>query len=209
MSWVLGRIPFCWAVVVFLGCGASASTALPPQPGDAEADPRMITLPSADVPAEELTQTMRFGLALAEEAFGVEMPPPPPGGATADLEQWAEGDLRAWLELKSRTVDAARRELDTAAEESHRQRIMAGAVVGLMYEDVARRLSSLPVPAELASDPEIATIFREVIDAQASPFLIHARRAYGACAANADGGPEAMAHWAPYCGRRRSRLPQP
>lgn len=178
-------------------------------PGDPDAPPAMTTLPALDVPRDDLTEHMRFGWTLAEESFQHPMPPAPIVAETAGFQSWAEGELRAWLERKQRTVEAARRELDAAAEENHRQRILAGAIVGLMYEDVAMALRDIPVPAELVSEPEIADIFRDILEAQASPFLEHARRAYRACALNAEGGPETLAHWGRFCAGRKFNLPEP
>ena len=85
---------------------------------------------------------------------------------------------------------------------------MAGALVALMYEDVARIIRRVPVPDELRSEPEIATVFREVIDAQARPYLDHARRAYRACALNSRGHSE-LRHWMRFCQERGADLPTP
>ena len=122
------------------------------------------------------------------------------------LGAWSDGTLAAWLERKTHTVEAARRELDQAAEESHRQRIIGGAIVGLMYEDVGRTLTSLPVPTELDDEPEIQDVYRDVLSGQARPFLQHARRAYSACAQNAI-RPNTMRHWSRFCAAREERLP--
>ena len=53
--------------------------------------------------------------------------------------------------------------------QNHRQRIVAGALVGLVYEDIARTLLTVPVPAELDSEPEITEAFRELLLKQAEP----------------------------------------
>jgi hypothetical protein len=191
-----------------MGCGGTTTSAGDIDEGDPYAPPSMLTLPTPDVRESELSEKMRFGWTLAEESFDTERPPAPPSGEVADYQSWAEGDLARWLERKSHTVESARRELDEAAEETHRQRIMAGAVVGLMYEAVARDLRSLPIPAEIQREPEIADIFRSILVSQASPYLEHARRAYRACAANAAGGPEGMRHWSGYCATRADSLPE-
>ena len=200
---------WCVVAVALLGCGGSqAAEDRAVDRGDPEAEPSMLILPSVDVDHSELSEKMRFGWTLAEESFANEMPPPPPSGDTPDIQRWSEGDLRVWLERKSRTIEAARRELDAAAEESHRQRILAGAIVGLMYEDISRALRAIPVPAEIQREPEIAEIFRDVLDAQASPFLEHARRAYRACHLNAR-GEEGLTHWSRFCEIRKENLPPP
>ncbi len=175
--------------------------------GDPMATPSLVSLPSLDVPRDQLTDKMRFGWELADESFEAERPPAPPSGETADYQAWSDGPLAQWLEHKSRAVEGARAELDEAAEESLRQRIIAGAIVGLMYESVGRELMRLPVPAEIQNDQEIADVFRSVLASQARPFLAHARRAYDACRQNAAGGPEGMRHWSEYCAARIDYLP--
>lgn len=179
----------------------------PLDPGQVDAPPAMECLPDPDVRDTALTQRMRFGWTLAEESFLVPPPAPPDDRAALNLETWSEEVLAPWLERKTHTIEAARRELDHAAEEEHRQRIMGGAIVGLMYEDVARLLRSIPAPEELESEPEIADMYRDILRSQARPFLEHARRAYSACAQNAI-RPESMRHWSRFCAGREDRLPR-
>lgn len=179
----------------------------PLDPGNVDGPPTMECLPDPDVQDTALTQRMRFGWTLAEESFLVPPPAAPNDRAALNLETWSEEVLAPWLERKTHTIEAARRELDQAAEEEHRQRIMGGAIVGLMYEDVARLLRSIPPPEELASEPEIADIYRDILRSQARPFLEHARRAYSACAQNAI-RPESMRHWSRFCAGRQDRLPR-
>jgi hypothetical protein len=196
-------------IALTLGCGGGSASTVERVAGDPEAPPSMLTLPSLDVPREELSEKLRAGWELAEESFDYERPPAPPSGETIDYQEWASTELARWLEGKSRSVEAAREELDAAAEESHRDLIVAGAVVGLIYEAVARALSTLPIPGALQSDMEIADVFQSILDSQARPYLEHARRAYRACAANAASGPEGMQHWSSYCGARADALPEP
>lgn len=178
----------------------------PLDPGQVESEPRMECLPDPDIQDEVMTRRMRFAWTLAAESFLVPPPDPPRHRTAQNLTTWSDEVLRPWLERKSHTIEAARRELDEAAEESHRQRIMGGAIVGLMYEDVARILRSIPSPSELESEPEIREIFRDVLRSHARPFLEHARRAYSACAQNAI-RPLGMRHWSRFCAGRGDRLP--
>jgi hypothetical protein len=175
--------------------------------GRIHAEPSLECLPDPDVVDEELTERMRIGLELAEASFAVAPPPPPSSRAALDLQEWANGPLRAWLARKTHAVEAARRELDAAADQAHRQRIIGGAVVGLMYEDVARVLRSVPAPDDLDDEPEILAIYRQILESQARPFLETARRAYHACALNAR-QPASMRHWSRFCSGRRDRLPE-
>lgn len=191
-----------------LGCGAGpAMREGPLDEGRVDSEPSMECLPDPDVEQDALSRRMRFGWTLAEESFLVPPPDAPDVRSATNLERWSEEVLGPWLERKTHTIEAARHELDEAAEESHRQRIMGGAIVGLMYEDVARVLRSIPPPSELDDEPEIREIYRDVLRGQARPFLEHARRAYRACAQNAI-RPDSMRHWSRFCSGRQDRLPE-
>jgi hypothetical protein len=198
---------FLVVVVGIAGCaGGPAMRSGTLDPGQIDSDPSMECLPDPDIAETALTARMRFGWTLAEESFLVPPPAPPDERNAQNLEEWSSEVLAPWLERKTHTVEAARRELDQAAEENHRQRIMGGAIVGLMYEDVARVLRSIPPPEELADEPEIADIYQEILRSQARPFLEHSRRAYHACARNAI-EPTSMRHWSRFCDGRHDRLP--
>jgi hypothetical protein len=176
--------------------------------GRTDAAPSLECLPDPDVHDGELTEHMRFGQRLAAEAFAVEDPVVPRDTTASSLMDWSSGPLREWLRVKSEAVEAARRELDLAAEENHRQRIMSGAIVGMLYEDVAVVLRAIPTPDDLRSEPDISRIFRETVENEAMPYLETARRAYHACEVNGT-VPESMRHWSAFCTARLDLLPVP
>ncbi|MFK8002674.1 MAG: hypothetical protein AB8H86_24025 [Polyangiales bacterium] len=194
----------CLLLVLCLACAGNQATV--ERAGESAAPPSMECLPSA-AHESDFTEHMRFAWLLTEQSFEVQAPPAPPSSArTVELQDWTDVTLQPWLAQKTRLVEAARAELNVAAEEAHPQRTIAGALVALMYEDVARVLRRVPVPDELRSEPEIATVFREVIDAQARPYLDHARRAYRACALNSRGHSD-LRNWMRFCQDRGAELP--
>lgn len=175
--------------------------------GRVGSSPSIECLPDPDIAEDAFTEHMRRGMELATESFSVQEPPGPASRAALDLQDWSSGPLRAYLESKTNAIEAARAELDLAAEENHRQRIMGGAIVGLMYEDVARVLAAIPAPNDLDDEPEIMAIYEQVIRSQTRPFLETSRRAYHACAANAS-EPATMHHWSHFCRGREDGLPE-
>ena len=205
----LSRTALVAAILTSTGCGGAAASGgdVAVESGRANARPNMEALPGL---AEDrvFSQRMQFAWLLAEQTFEVPDPAPPAARDAGALRDWADSALQGWLAEKAHNVETARRELDLAADEAHLQRIVAGAVVGLMYEDIARVLRSVPVPDELAAEPEIAAVYRDVVEFQAEPYVEHARRAYRACAANAI-QTESMRHWSAFCARRVERLPDP
>lgn len=206
LRWTTWRTTALGVVVLATGCFGHTQRQEAAFPGSVDAAPAISALPSTDCEPEALSESMRFGWLLADESLGLPQPAMPPSREMHALKQWTSDVLKPWLERKSRTVEAARKELDEAAETSLRERIMAGALVGILYEDVALTLRRVPMPQGLENEPEIAAMYQDVIDFQASPFVEHARRAYYACAQNAiNRGP--MHHWSAFCSGRVDRLP--
>ncbi len=195
------------ALSIVPACASDTSHAGAIYPGRADGEPSMECVPDADVAPSAFTAHMQRGRELAQASFEVPDPVLPPDHTAATLTQWAAGPLRTWIQQKTHAVDAAREELDLAAEENHRQRIIGGALVGLMHEDVGRIISSVPVPDDLANEPEILEAFRHVIDGQAEPYYRLARQAYRACALNAV-APASMQQWSSFCRERMDRLPE-
>ena len=189
-------------------CASSAPQAGPRtfQSGDAVARPSLEALPSLDVTRSELTPEMRMATLLSAECLNLEPPSPPNETSTAAIAAWSDAELKAWMREKHTRAEAARKELDRAAEQNHRQRVMAGALVGLVYEDFARTLLSLPVPAELSSEPEISAMYVDLLRTQAMPYLLQAHQAYVACSGNAE-QLNPLRHWSSFCERREERLP--
>lgn len=176
------------------------------QGGDADGAPSVEALPSLDVEASALTPEMRMARMLSAESLNLAQPPAPADLNTAAMTAWSQQELEQWMRQKHQRAEEARRQLDLAAVQNQRQRIMAGALVGLVYEDVARALLSLPTPRELISEPAIAAMYGEVLRGQAAPYLREAELAYAACAGNA-AQMERLAHWSRFCETRREQLP--
>lgn len=155
-----------------------------------------------------MTAHMQMGWHLAANSTLIEMPQLPTQRDAATLTAWSESVLGTWLSQKQRALTEATAELDLAAEEDPRQRIIGGAIVGLIYENAAQSLLSIPTPSELDSEPTVAEAYREMVAFNAAPYLEHARAAYRACSANAeiheeDVGPT----WHAFCAGRLRLLP--
>lgn len=199
-----------WLIPILLSACAEVSAPAPQAPaygGDVAASPSIEVLPSLDVAPAELSHDMRMGRMLSAESLDLRVPPAPPGSSTLTFSAWSDRDLKHWMSEKARRARAARAQLDQAAVHNLRERVMAGALVGLVCEDVARSLLAIPLPAELSNEPEVAQMFRDVLRSQAQPYLMHAQHAYDACAENAL-GIETMGHWSSFCRARLERLPQ-
>lgn len=185
--------------------GQSAPTEL--SQGSVEAPPSLQALPDLDVPEEEVSERMRFAMSMAEEALEIPTPPPPEDRSLQSISAWMEGVIGPWIAQKSHSVSSARDVLMSSSRESGRERTLATAIIALMYEDLVRSLRTMPMPADLEAEPEVAQLYRDVVFANLTPYVREALRFYrDGCMANADRGPEGMQHWRSYCARRSNAL---
>jgi hypothetical protein len=174
--------------------------------GDANGSARIEALPALDVDDDELTKDMRVALELSKESLELTLPA---FVHHADARRrWTDAALKRWLHDKRRGAEAASQALDTAAIQSSRQRIVAAAVSGLVFERAGRDLLEVPPPADLQLPLPAIAVFREVMAENASVCLQRARLSYAACAKSAQ-GLKSLAHWSPFCATRAKSLPEP
>jgi len=166
----------------------------------------MLALPEPDVPRTKFSRALTEAMLLAEECIEIHLPTPPKERDADTLEKWSNTVLQEWIRHKSTAMLQAQDLLDKAAYVSHRELIIAGAVMGLINEDAASELLKLPLPAEVEKNPGDAELYTEVRLDQTEPYVRKAERAYFACAENADAGPDSMRHWQDFCRKRRDRL---
>lgn len=173
-----------WLLLFATACG----TAPPVSYGDPHAAPALEALP--DFPARPLTSHMRESLAESRRLLAWRPPRLPEDFSHASLEAWTERELDPWLAEKTRAVERAELDLDRAATETYPQRVIAAALIGLLYEDLARVIENLPPPDELLDEPALLLVYRDVCEAKALPLRLNARRGYRRCAFVAQAGDE-------------------
>jgi len=186
------------------GAGASGSEEL--SLGDPDGQPRLKVLPSISRGSTGQTPRTRQALLVAREGFDARLPDSPHDRTHKSLQQWVDTDVVAWIDGRSRNLESTRYEFALESDANDGERIVGMAVVGLLQEDTAAELSTIPAPSELDSEPEIAEIYREVIRAHARPFLSSALVGYRDCADLAHDGPDDMRHWAGFCDARFQRI---
>jgi len=194
-------------LLITLGCLLATGCAHKPpnHAGDAQGRARMEALPSLDVSDDALTSEMRFALEISKESLGLTLPDfeKDPGALT----RWTDATLKQWLRDKQDASAVASDALNRAASQNSRQRIMAGGLAGLVFEQTARDLLQVPPPTDLPLDLEVIAVFREIMQKNASVCLQKAKLAYQACAENAQ-GLKGMKHWSPFCAARAKGLPE-
>lgn len=166
----------------------------------------MAALPEMPEGATGNTARTHQGLLLARETFDAGFPAPPTDRAYASLQSWVDTTVVAWVERRRAMTEATRERFLLEGEPSEGERIVSHAVLGLIYEDTALSLSSIPSPSELDSEPDIAGMYQDIIRTQAESFVSSALLELRECADRAYRGPPDMRPWATFCHARFDRL---
>lgn len=191
--------------MIVSGC-AHSQTYTNLAPGDAEGAPSLAVLPEVPLGGAADTRRTHQGLVLADRALQQRFPMPPEDRRRGALQTWLEQDVVSWLVEREQLIEHVGFEFGMDGRALPAERILGFAVLGLLREDTARALRTIPAPTELASVPEIEQMFHEVVESHAVPFLSAALLAFRSCSDLALEGPESMQHFAPYCDRRFRRL---
>lgn len=177
-------------------------------PGRPDGPPKLSALPSLPRGEQAGTERTRQGLLVMREAFDAVLPESPAEASYDNLQHWVDGAVVDWIGRRNAKLEQARFEFGVGREPTPAEHIVALAATGLLQEDTARQLATIPSPAELQGEPMVQEVYRDVIRAQARPFLSSALVRYRECADEAHDGPEALRHWAGFCDGRFQRLKQ-
>jgi hypothetical protein len=192
------------------GCAASVHSETPassePSRGDPDAAPSLAVLPDAVQNVASDTERVHQGMMMARQVFAKLMPSPPADRSYASLQAWVEEQVAPWVEQRRDSVDETRFQFALGEQSRPADAVVAHAVLGLLHEDTALALSSIPSPTELDTEPEVAAMFRDLIRGQAQPFVNAARSEFADCANTGYRLGDDLRRWAEFCHARFDRL---
>ena len=168
--------------------------------------PSVQALPSYLQPKASWPQNILSAWDNAVDALELAPPNAPANVPMAELQVWTDEELTPWLEDKSHRIIVARRSLVQETKHDRAFYVMAKALVGLLYEDLGRALSALPIPSDFQSDEEFVEAYRAVLVGKARSQFRVARQAYTVCHRFALER-KSMLRWADFCTERAQRLP--
>jgi hypothetical protein len=183
----------------------TASGAEPASAGGAEGGalgvlPRVERGSSADSPRTHQ------GLLIARATLDAAMPEPPDDRSYAALQRWVDTEVVAWVERRRAQTQEVRERFELEGQPNESEQAVSRAVLGLIHEDTARSLRSIPAPAELDTEPEIAEMYRDIVSVQADTFLNSALVEFRDCANGAYRAEDDMRPFAVFCHERFDRL---
>ena len=129
---------------------------------------------------------------------------PPPSDSLSDINVWASKSFVPCLEQRTTKVLALEQEL--IAVVGVVARTGAAGLIGHMHEVLADELLGAPVPREIASDPDLLSVYVSTLYEKAKPYLEKAQASYAACVDDAESVGTETVDWLDYCRARRGVL---
>lgn len=201
------RKSLIFLLLFLFACGHSAGVGgHPPAPGDAEAAPSLAVLPELVEIEGKDRGRVRQGMLVAQNAFDRVMPDPPRDRSYVSLQAWIDGPVLVWLKQRRLAVVESRYLFGVGRDAPQGDQAVGEAVAGLLQEDTALALQTIPVPSELGREPEIRDMFVEIVQKQTHPLLSAALVSFRECSDLAYTGPEQTMHFAYFCDARFRRL---
>lgn len=193
------------SAALLIACGGGRPPPMaPPALDDDEAEAADVTVAGIALPRMPLEVTpesepLADGWSAAVAA--ITMPTPvPPVGDDWEVESWADGPFRDWMERRTDAVQDAQRALRAAREGPREQSVVASMLLGLVYSRFALDLRGIQVPAVFADDPVRAEAFRNALSTAAHPLWLRALDAFGSCSSVAGGAPaHSLDRWRERC----------
>lgn len=147
------------------------------------------------------------GASLAEETMGDARPPLDGDATAAEMHEWVEGPLRQWLLRRAHGIRDARAALAPAEDGEDAEHIVAAAIVGVLYADLAWQIAEIAIPRAVRGDELGALAMRNALLEMSSPLFDQALSAFGACASSAVGSADpTVERWARFCDDESERL---
>lgn len=147
------------------------------------------------------------GAALAEATMDDARPVLDAGSTAAEVHDWVEGPLREWLLRRAHGIRDARAALAPAEDGEDAEHIVAAAIVGVLYADLAWAIAQIVIPRAVRDDELGALAMRNALLEMSSPLFDQALSAFGACASSAVGSADpTVERWARFCDDESERL---
>ncbi|MCB9598089.1 MAG: hypothetical protein H6719_35575 [Sandaracinaceae bacterium] len=161
-----------------------------PPDGDAErAEPVVVVMrstlpvpvPLTAVPRDELSAELQAVWSRVEEQVADMRPDGPAEATVENVQAWADGPFRAWIDGRRLALDETRPLLAAVGEEPPWERAVALALWAYAFEDFGAQIAGAPVPDSIAQDDELRGIYIESLNEATVPLGERAVELYGLC----------------------------
>ena len=168
-----------------------------------------VPVPQPAVAREQLSMELQAVWDAVERVVHVRAPEPPEEASEEAINAWADGPFAEWFTRRRTEMERLGTEVATLAQRSPppHEVIIAAALLGYAYEDMAAGVRGAPIPEALAADQELLAIYVNALTEATRPIAQEATRGYAHCvrvfSENDDG---AWAEWGQYCDDRGAEV---
>ncbi len=140
-----------------------------------------VPVPQPAVPREEVSEPLQAVWTQVEEQVSMARPDSPEEITVANVQAWADGPFREWLDLRREALVATRALLEAVPLEPIYERALALALWAYAFEDLGAQATGAPVPTEIAQDDELRSIYIESLNEASVPLGRRAMELYADC----------------------------
>lgn len=167
-----------------------------------------VPVPQPAVAREELSEPLQQTWTGIEEVVAIRPPDGPIEATQEAIEAWASGPLVDWINTRREATAAVGQVASGVPDEPVYERAVGAALFGYALEEFAADIRSSPVPAEVAQDAELLSIYIDALNESLRPIIIESVTNYAVCQQRlASLGDESeWLPWRAYCVQRGQEI---
>jgi len=167
-----------------------------------------VPVPQPAVAREALSEPLQRTWTGIEEVVAIRPPDGPIEATTEAIQAWARGPLIDWIRTRREATAAVGEVASDVPEEPIYERAIGAALFGYALEEFAADIRSSPVPADVAEDPELLSIYVDTLHESLRPIVIESVTNYAVCQQRlASLGDESeWLPWRAYCVQRGQEI---
>ncbi|MBZ0118416.1 MAG: hypothetical protein K8H88_15550 [Sandaracinaceae bacterium] len=154
---------------------------------ESEVAPRLESIPTL---AAHFSGAVAEILSEARGALSLRLPRLSPRADSRKAADWAERRFAPWVTDRARAMSATERAAYSLYLGAGREGALAAAIVAVVYEDFVRVATRVPVPHDLARDPDLRAAYLGAFREAFAPTASVAENAYERCRSTATGAGE-------------------
>jgi len=182
---------------------------------DAEAAPEPVMRATVPVPVpqpavarEALSDPLQDLWTSIEETVAIRPPEPPEDTSVEAANAWAQGPFAEWMGERASSMRTTIELGEHVADTPPYERAVAAALLAYALEDFVADVRGAPVPASIATDPELLEVYVASMNDTVRPLALEAVTYYAFCTQRltALGDESPWLPWRAYCTQRGQEM---
>jgi hypothetical protein len=167
-----------------------------------------VPVPQPAVRRERLSTALQAVWTRVEEQVSVRRPAGPEEETVENVQAWANGPFYQWVQARRRHLEETRELLVAVPDDPPHERAVALALFAYAFEDFGAQIAGAPVPADIAADDELRSIYVRSLNEATVPVGQRAMELYADCQQRLVrlGDDSPWLPWRAYCVQRGQQI---